>query len=149
MYVEVKNYAERFNIMKMKTNLNAGLLTWRLTLGILMILHGVHKLIYGLDFIEGLLTELGLPAFFALGVYVGEIVAPLLLIIGFRTKIAALILAFTMATAVWMVHLEDIFLLAASGAWAIEAAALFLFGSVGLVFTGGGKYALSTKNKWD
>ena len=149
MYVVVKNYAERFNIMKMKTNLNAGLLTWRLTLGILMILHGVHKLIYGLDFIEGLLTELGLPAFFALGVYVGEIVAPLLLIIGFRTKIAALILAFTMATAVWMVHLEDIFLLAASGAWAIEAAALFMFGAIGLVFTGGGKYALSTRSKWD
>ena len=133
----------------MKTNINAGLLTWRLTLGILMILHGVHKLIYGLDFIEGLLTELGLPAFFALGVYVGEIVAPLLLIIGFRTKIAALILAFTMATAVWMVHLEDIFLLAASGAWAIEAAALFMFGAIGLVFTGCGKYALSTRSKWD
>lgn len=133
----------------MKTNIDAGLLTWRLTLGILMILHGIHKLIYGIDFIEGLFTELGLPKFFAWGIYVGEIVAPLLLIIGFRTKIAALILAFTMATAVWMVHLEDIFLLAASGAWAIEAAALFLFGSVGLVFTGGGKYALSTKNKWD
>lgn len=133
----------------MKTNIDAGLLTWRLTLGILMMMHGIHKLIYGLDFIEGLLTELGLPAFFALGVYVGEIVAPLLLIIGFRTKIAALILAFTMATAVWMVHLEDIFLLAASGAWAIEAAALFMFGAIGLVFTGGGKYALSTKNKWD
>ena len=133
----------------MKTNIDAGLLTWRLTLGILMMMHGIHKLIYGIDFIEGLFTELGLPKFFAWGIYVGEIVAPLLLIIGFRTKIAALILAFTMATAVWMVHLEDIFLLAASGAWAIEAAALFLFGAIGLVFTGGGKYALSTKNKWD
>src|SRR5690554_204576 len=133
----------------MKTNIDAGLLTWRLTLGILMMMHGIHKLIYGLDFIEGLFTELGLPKFFAWGIYVGEIVAPLLLIIGFRTKIAALILAFTMATAVWMVHLEDIFLLAASGAWAIEAAALFMFGAVGLVFTGGGKYALSTRSKLD
>ena len=108
----------------MKTNIDAGLLTWRLTLGILMMMHGIHKLIYGIDFIEGLFTELGLPKFFAWGIYVGEIVAPLLLIIGFRTKIAALILAFTMATAVWMVHLEDIFLLAASGAWGMEVSKL-------------------------
>jgi|SRR5690554_197509 len=133
----------------MKTNIDAGLLTWRLTLGILMMMHGIHKLIYGLDFIEGLFSELGLPEFFALGVYVGEVVAPLLLIFGFRTKIAALLFAFTMVTAIFMVHLDHIFQLGKSGAWAIEVVALFLFGAIGLIFTGGGKYALSTKNKWD
>ncbi len=133
----------------MKTNIDAGLLTWRLTLGILMILHGIHKLIYGIDFIEGLFTELGLPKFFAWGIYVGEIVAPLVLIFGFRTKIAALTLAFTMVVAIFMVDSDKIFQLSQTGAWGIEVAALFLFGAVGLVFTGGGKYALSTKNKWD
>ncbi len=133
----------------MKKNIDAGLLTWRLTLGILMLMHGIYKLIYGIDFIEGLFRELGLPEFLALGVHVGEIVAPLLLIFGFRTKIAALILAFTMVVAVCMVHLDHIFQLGTSGGWAIELVALFLFGAVGLIFTGGGNYSLSTKNKWD
>lgn len=133
----------------MKTSIDAGLLTWRLTLGILMLMHGIYKLIYGLDYIEGLFAELGLPEFFALGVYVGEVVAPILLILGFRTKLAAIVFAFTMVVAVFMSHLDHLFQLGKSGAWAIELNALFLFGAVGLIFTGGGKYALSTKNKWD
>ena len=126
----------------MKTNIDAGILTWRLTLGVLMLMHGIYKLINGLDYIEGLLMELGLPKFFALGVHVGEIIAPLLLIVGYRTKIAAIIYAFTMIVAVFMSHSHEIFQLGQNGAWAIELNALFLFGAVGLIFTGAGKYSI-------
>lgn len=58
-------------------------------------MHGIYKLIYGWDYIEGLFSGLGLPEFFAVGVYIGEVVAPLLLIFGFRTKIAARLFSFT------------------------------------------------------
>lgn len=133
----------------MKTNMDAGVLTWRLTLGVLMLMHGLHKLVNGVSYIEGLFTELGLPAFFAQSVHVGEVIAPLMLIFGFRTKIAAILFSFTMLVAVILSHSGHLFEIGKSGAWAVETNALFLFGAVGLIFTGAGKYALSTKNKWD
>ena len=82
-------------------------------------------------------------------VHIGEIVAPLLLIVGFRTKLAALLIAFTMLVAIVVAHWSDIFSLSEHGGWAIELQAFYLMNAVVLIVTGGGKYALSTKNKWD
>lgn len=55
----------------MKRNIDAGLLNFRLTLGILMLMHGIHKLINGVDGIKGMLAEVGLPGFLAYGVHLG------------------------------------------------------------------------------
>ena len=76
----------------MKNNIDAGILTWRLTLGVLMLIHGIYKLINGISYIEGLFTNLGLPGVLAHSVHIGQTVMPLLLIIGLRTKIAAIIM---------------------------------------------------------
>lgn len=103
----------------------------------------------GLDGIKGMLAEMGLPAFLAYGVHFGETIAPILLIIGFRTRLAALAFTLVMVVAFGMAHLDDIFSLGKSGAWAAELVALFLFGGLGLYFTGGGKYSMSTSSKWD
>ena len=46
-------------------NNDLGLLLLRLTVGGLMLFHGVHKLIYGVSAIEGMLAGLGLPGFIA------------------------------------------------------------------------------------
>lgn len=46
-----------------------------------MLFHGIAKLLHGLEGIKGMLASKGLPAFFAYGAYVGEIIAPLLIII--------------------------------------------------------------------
>jgi len=133
----------------MNKNIDAGLLILRLTLGGLMLFHGIAKVIHGIGGIQGMLSSKGLPGFFAYGVYVGEIIVPLLLIFGFRTRIAALIFAFNMLVAMLLAHSGDIFSLSKHGGWAVELIALFLFGAVALFFTGAGKYALSTSNKWD
>jgi putative oxidoreductase len=50
-----------------------------------------------------LLVEKGLPGFIAYGVLIGEVVAPILIILGFLTRPAALVLAFTMVVAWLMV----------------------------------------------
>ncbi len=57
-----------------------GKLILRLTLGVLIFVHGIVKLTDGIGFITDTVTGAGLPAFFAYAVYVGEVVAPLLLI---------------------------------------------------------------------
>jgi putative oxidoreductase len=132
----------------MKRNIDSGLLIIRISIGVLMLLHGISK-IGKLEFIKMMLTKHNLPEFFAFGVYLGEIIAPLLIIIGFRTRLAASVFAFNAMMAVFLVHSADIFSLNDFGGWKIELLGLYLFGALALFFSGGGKYSISTSNKWD
>ncbi len=50
---------------------DAGKLLLRLAVGGLMLFHGIHKLIDGVDGISGMLAAQGLPGFIAYGVLVG------------------------------------------------------------------------------
>lgn len=130
-------------------NMNLGLLIIRLTLGVLMLLHGLAKLGSGVDGIVGMLQSKGLPGFIAYGVYVGEVLAPLALIVGFRTRLAAVILLANMLVITFVAHPNDIFALSEYGGWKLELVGFYLFGSLALLFTGGGKYAVSSKSGWD
>lgn len=114
-----------------------------------MVFHGIAKLIKGIDGMQTLMTDHGLPAFTAYGVYLGEVVAPLLLIVGFRSRFASLFVMATMLVAIFLVHPGDIFTLTDSGAWGIELQSFYLFGAAAIVFLGGGKYAVSSGNVWD
>ena len=80
----------------MLENADLGKLIIRLTLGGLMLFHGIAKLLNGIGFIEGELASHGLPTFLAYGVYVGEIIAPLMVILGYQTRIGALLIIFNM-----------------------------------------------------
>ena len=66
---------------------DAGKLLLRLAVGGLMLFHGIHKLIDGVDGISGMLAAQGLPGFIAYGVLVGEVVAPCLLILSVRESV--------------------------------------------------------------
>ncbi len=116
----------------------------RLTIGILILLHGIAKLQNpgSIDFIQGLLEAKHLPGFIAYGIYIGEVIAPLMLIAGFRTRCAAGIIAFTLFMAVFLAHLDQVFAIGKSGGWAIELQALYFFGALAIVGLGSGKYAL-------
>lgn len=133
----------------LEKNIDLGLLILRLSIGILMLLHGVPKLLGGVDGIGQMLGASGLPSFIAYGVYIGEVLAPLLIILGLGTRVAAAVYAFNMAVAVAMAHAGDVFSLTESGGWAIELQGLYFFGALALVFTGAGKYALSSSKLWD
>lgn len=133
----------------LKSN-DAGLLITRVAVGLLLLPHGLNKLVNGISWMGGMLNAVGLPAFVGYGVYIGEIIAPILLVIGFRTRIAGLIVAFNMFMAVFLANRSKIFVLKEAGwGWAIELEMLFLLGAITLFFTGGGKFCVSTKSKWD
>ena len=121
---------------------DAGLLLLRVTLGGLMLFHGIAKL-KGVDFIKQTLAGKGLPEFIAYGVYVGEILVPLLMIVGLFTRISSAIFAFNMLVAVWLAHSGDLLSLNKHGGWAIELPALYGFGALALVLLGPGQWALS------
>lgn len=124
-------------------NTNLGLLLLRLSIGGLMLFHGVAKLIHGISF----LTEtMGIAGY---AVYIGEVLAPLAILIGWRTRIASLLLAVTCIVALFVAHSQDVFAIGEHGGYANELLMLYLFGALALFFTGAGKLALSSTNNWD
>lgn len=127
--------------------IDLGLLILRLGLGVMMLLHGVAKISNGLGGIEAVLAAQNLPSWIAYGVYVGEIIAPLFMIVGYYTRLASLVFVVNMIVAVALVHPNDIFVLTNTGGWAIEMQGLYILGALTLVFTGAGKYAINS-NKW-
>ncbi|HTJ05285.1 MAG TPA: DoxX family protein, partial [Caldimonas sp.] len=76
--------------------IDTALLILRVVLGILVLLHGISKLPPPPKEIAAMLAQANLPAVLAWGVYLGEIVAPILLIIGVWTRLAAVLIAINM-----------------------------------------------------
>lgn len=130
-------------------NIDLGLLILRISIGGLMLLHGIAKLQHGAGMIESMVIDAGLPSFIAYGVYVGEVIAPLLILLGVGTRGASVVFAGNCFVAALLAHSQEIFTLGAQGGWAVELLGLYFFGALALVFTGGGKYALSKKYLWD
>lgn len=118
----------------------------RLSLGLLTLLHGIAKLVGGPGFILGLMAKHGLPEALGYLVYVGELLAPLLLIAGLWTRAAALVIAVNMLVAIALVHAGQLFELSKSGGWALELQGFFLFTALALVFSGAGRYSLGGSN---
>ncbi|MGB0929484.1 MAG: DoxX family protein [Chitinophagales bacterium] len=126
-----------------------GKLILRLVLGLLMLLHGIDKITGGVSGLAGLLSSKGIPSFIVYGIYIGEVVAPLLMIVGYRARLGGLIVAFTMLAAVLLAHSVDVLTLNEHGGWGIELQGLYLFGGLAVACLGAGKYAVSSSNQWD
>ncbi|OOC48810.1 MULTISPECIES: DoxX family protein [Thioalkalivibrio] len=124
---------------------DSGKLVLRLALGIMILLHGIAKLTGGISGIEGMVTNAGLPAILAYGVYIGEILAPILVIIGLYSRIGAVIIAINMLFAIALAHTHEVFLLTGTGGWALELQGMFLFTAIALALTGPGRLAI---NRW-
>lgn len=122
-----------------------GKLILRLALGVLVLLHGIDKLLHGIGPIQGMVTGMGLPAFAAYGVFLGEIVGPVLLILGFYARIGAGLIALNMLFAVALAHRADLFSLNPHGAWVLELQGMYLFTAVALILTGPGRLSLNRR----
>jgi putative oxidoreductase len=121
-----------------------GKLILRLGVGMLVLFHGIAKLgnAGSVGFISGQLANTGLPTVLAYGVYVGEILAPLLIILGIQSRLGGLLLAVNMLFAIGLVHMDELFALSEHGGWAIELQAMFLLGGLAVMFLGSGRFAL-------
>jgi putative oxidoreductase len=119
-----------------------GKLILRLALGILILLHGVEKITGGAAGIFGMFTKAGLPEYLAYAVYVGEVLAPLLLIVGVWTRPAALVIVINMVVAIWLAHMGDLFTLTRQGGWSLELQGMFLFGALAVSLLGAGRFSM-------
>jgi putative oxidoreductase len=128
-----------------RTNADLGRLLLRLTLGGCLILHGIAKLQGGVAGIGQALAANGLPAFVAYGVYVGEIVAPVLVILGFYSRIGSVLIAINMLFAIALMHRADLFKMGEHGGWALELQAFYLFTAIALALMGPGRYSINER----
>lgn len=126
----------------MTRNDDTGKLILRLALGILILMHGIAKLSSGVGGIAGMLTSSGLPSGLAYLAYVGEIVAPVLLIVGIFTRPAALIVAVNMVFAIYLAHMSQLFTVGKTGGWTLELQGMFLFTAIAVAFLGAGRFSV-------
>jgi putative oxidoreductase len=122
-----------------------GKLILRLTLGVLILLHGIAKISGGTAGVEKMLDAAGLPSFFAAGVYVGEVLAPILVIIGLYARIGAALIVVNMLFAILLAHRADLFLLTKTGGWALELQGFFLFTALALMLMGPGRFSINQR----
>ncbi len=124
-------------------NDDIGKLILRLMVGGFMLFHGVAKLIDlgSLAFIKGQLASFGWPELIAYGVYIGEIVAPLMIIFGLYARFGGFLIVVNMIIAIILVHAHELFSLTNHGGWALELQGFYLFGALAILLLGSGKYA--------
>jgi len=116
----------------------------RVSLGVLILFHGIHKLIHGVDGVKAMLVHSGVPELLAYGVYVGELIAPIFIILGLYARVASLVLAFNMFVAIFLAYGFS-FSLAKYGGLSIESPLLFFIMSILIFLLGSGKYSVNNK----
>lgn len=126
-------------------NESTGKLVLRVTLGLLILLHGIAKLTGGIDWLDGMLANAGLPTFLKYGVYVGEVLAPLAVIAGFYARVGAWLIAVNMLFALGLAHADELFALTDNGTLALEAQYMFLFSAIALALLGPGRHAFNQR----
>ncbi len=117
----------------------------RLSVGILMLFHGIHKIIHGVAGIKKMLASSGMPEFLAYGVYVGEVIVPLFIILGLYARVASLVLAFNMFVAILLAYGGSLFALGKHGGLAIELPLFYFILSIVIFLLGSGKYSVNNK----
>ena len=124
---------------------DTGKLILRVSLGILILFHGVDRIIHGIGPIQGMVTGMGLPGFLAYGVYLGEVLGPVLLVSGFHARIGAGLIAINMVIAILLVHTGDLLSLSPHGGWRLELQGLYLATALALVGLGPGRFSLDRR----
>lgn len=120
---------------------DTGKLLLRVGLGVLILLHGIAKVSNGVDGILATVQGAGLPREAGYLVYVGEVVAPILVILGFLTRPAALVIAINMGVAVYLVHAAQLFTLGPQGGWALELQGIYFIAAIVIACLGAGRYS--------
>ncbi len=122
-----------------------GKLLLRLAIGGLMLFHGVAHLRHGIGGISLAVSKHGLPSAFAYAVFIGELLAPIAVILGIFTRPAAVLIAVDMVFAVWLAHMDDILRIGKTGGYSLELQALFFLGAMVIALLGPGRYAVRAR----
>lgn len=119
-----------------------GKLMLRLGLGGLVLFHGIHRLLTGLDPVKEMLAAHNMAATLAYGVYLGELIAPILVILGLFTRIGAALIALNVIALVLLAGIPKVLLVSTTGAYALEVESLYFVAAVAVMLLGAGRFSL-------
>ena len=114
----------------------------RVAVGVLILLHGIAKVRHGLGDVADAMARLGLPYEAGYLIYVGEVLAPLLLIVGWWTRPAAAVVAATMLVALVAGHPREILAMTNHGGLLLEVQWMFMLGAAASALLGAGRYSV-------
>lgn len=123
-----------------------GKLLFRLGFGVLFLMHGIDKVMNIDGTLQGIGTMLanaGLPAELAYGVFIGEILAPILIIIGWHARIGAVLTLITMGFAIYLAHSHELLLLTQHGGWQLELQGMFVLAGILIALSGPGRISIN------
>ena len=134
-----------------------------ISLGILLLFHGMHKLLYGTEHIQKMIIDTYSPSsqfgfcgfcmsefvqrtvptdfyapnlkYITYAVYLGEVVAPLFLIFGKYIRVVSTIVALNMVAVIFFAYQDSLLMLKENGAWAIETPMLYLVIAIALILS--------------
>lgn len=121
---------------------NLGLLFLRIFLGVNVLMHGISKITGGISGVKGILAAKGIPEFIGYGVYVGEVAAPVMIILGIFTRLGSLILLGACAVILYVAHADKLFSITSYGGLAPEIVYLYIGSAICLLLNGGGKFVV-------
>ena len=117
------------------TDPDVGALVLRVTLGVLLFLHGWHKVLAGIDNQTQMLVNKGIPGFFMYFVFVSEVLAP----DRKSTRLSALSIILTLIVILYVMPIP-IMALNEHGAWVVELQLFYLLVPVAMFFIGPGRF---------
>ena len=126
---------------------DAGKLILRVSVGILILLHGIAKLRFGLGDAATSLQRANLPIAIGYLVYIGEVVAPVFMIAGAWARIAAAIVAFNMLVALLLGHPHELLEMTAHGGLLLEVQWLYLAGAIAVSLLGAGRFSMGAPGR--
>lgn len=130
--------------------LNFGKLILRVMVGGLLLFHGISKLTHGVAWMAGPLHAYHLPFFIAYGVYIGEVIAPIFIILGILTRASGLVVAFDLLMAYILVSHVRMFAINPAGGWGLELDAFYFLSGIAVFLFGAGKFSLTgAQGKWN
>jgi putative oxidoreductase len=118
---------------------DVGALVLRVTLGVLLFLHGWHKVLAGIDNQTQMLVNKGISGFFMYFVFVSEVLAPLLILLGVFTRLSAMSIILTLIVILYVMPIP-IMALNEHGAWVVELQLFYLLVPVAMFFIGPGRF---------
>lgn len=116
----------------------------RLAVGGLILFHGFNKIMHP-DAVAGIVkgvTGMGLPAFIGYAVYFGEVLAPLMILLGVFARVGGALVVINMIFAIGLVHTAQLLTLTKSGGYGLELQTFYLMCGLAVAFLGSGRYAL-------
>ena len=131
--------------MNANTQHDIAKLLLRITLGGLILFHGLSKLNGGMGGIVHMVEAHGLPGALGYGVLLGEVVGPLMLIAGFHARIGAALVFVNMIVAIALVHMRQLGAFNEQGGWALELQGMYLVSALALALLGPGRFSVNER----